>query len=243
MFEGGGKHDERTRLRQRRGQRRAADFRHLHVEEHEVRPQVANRHACFVGVAGFADDGHVPGGIEQLTHPHARRRLVVHEHRADHAATLTFGIEIRATVMPVLSSRVRPNDARSPKWPPNRSRTLRSPKPSPPCPERATAETLSRVEWAGPVFRTSSVTCSGVVRTITSMRPGPRAWDTPCLTAFSSKVWSSIDGTSGTGEWWSESMVQVSRWPKRACSTSRYARAKVSSWSSGAHSESERRSV
>ena len=80
-------------------------FRHLDVEEQQIGPRVANHLARFDGAAGFADDEHVADRVEQLPHPHARRRLIVDEHGANHAAILTLrsltcGMRSRATVTP-----------------------------------------------------------------------------------------------------------------------------------------------
>ncbi len=105
-IEGGGEDDERPRLRQRCGERRAAHFRHLDVEKQQVRPVSRISSRASIGVAGFADHRHVTGFVQQLAHAHARRRLVVHDDGADHAATRTSGMAMRAMVTPAASSRV-----------------------------------------------------------------------------------------------------------------------------------------
>ena len=45
------------------------------------------------------------GGVQQLPHPHPRGRLVVYQDGANHAAILTCGMAMRATVTPDASSR------------------------------------------------------------------------------------------------------------------------------------------
>ena len=86
MLVGRRKDDEGTRIGERGGQRRAADFGHLDVEKQYVRPRVADHVERLHGAAGLADHFDVARRFKQLAHPHAGRRLVVHEHGANHAA-------------------------------------------------------------------------------------------------------------------------------------------------------------
>ena len=189
-LEGGGKDDVRPRLRQGRSQRRAPHLGHFDVEKQQVGMRVTNDRARLDRASRLADHRHVTRGLEQLSHPHARRRLIVHDHGANHAAILTTRHHRCARPSSRRRRRVSTTGWRDRRSGPAGARGRfagRSLRP------RAAA--VPGALSPGPVSRTSTVSRSLVVRTITSIRPGPRVCDTPCLIAFSIRVCSIIDGT------------------------------------------------
>ena len=187
-----------------------------------------------------------PASAEQLPQPRSRRRLVVDDEargtitvprRRRLASCSTSGSSMRATVCRRSRTQLERRLGAEVAAAGDRGR----------CAGRSSRRVGGmrgrRLSRPGPVSRTSRVRRCRPRDALTSMRPGVRSCEMPCLTAFSTSVCSSIDGTCARPSDGSASMENSSRRPKRACSTSRYARANASSWSSGAHSCSDRRSV
>ena len=81
---------------ERRGDLEPAAARHLDVEQQQIGRQLGDALDRLDAVLGLADDLDVGFAGQQLAQPIARRLLVVHEQRADHAGARLIDAATRA---------------------------------------------------------------------------------------------------------------------------------------------------
>ena len=101
-------HDHRQLVRLQLGQHvEAREPGHLDVEEHQVRPLLADRVERLAAVAALADDLDVVGHAQAQLEPAPRQRLIVDQQRAE------FARRVHASTSRAISSG-RPSSMRSP---------------------------------------------------------------------------------------------------------------------------------
>src|SRR5687767_14515586 len=188
--------------------------RHLHVEEHELRPQCVNPGDCGLAVGRLADDVHPVERTEHRAQACARDRLIVYDKSRDLHASLSRwrGTTSSASNPPSPWGR-HSSRAALPYSTPSRSRSRASPVPVPDSPGRTAPLPLE--------FRTESVISDALPAAATTISVAATLGAAPCRTAFSTRVCIANAGTRSSSRLSAMSVRTRRRSPKRIRSTAR----------------------